>query len=117
LAGVGDILLDVTGAGDMPNLQVLADRLLRILPPDGSQMANDEARTLLEQAVEAPLEGETYFSIIALLERNGDILQCTSSKDANSSKHAAATWWCWIESGWRRWRAFPTVSWKLQMGT
>lgn len=59
----------------MPNLQVLADRLLHILPPDGSQMANDEARTLLGQAVEAPVEGETYFSIIALLERNGDILR------------------------------------------
>jgi hypothetical protein len=57
----------------VPNLQVLADRLMHILPADGSQMPNDEARTLLGRAVEAPIEGETYFSVIALLERNGEI--------------------------------------------
>ena len=59
----------------MPNLEVLADRLKHILPADGSQMPNDEARTLLGRAVEAPIEGETYFSVIALLERNGEILR------------------------------------------
>ena len=59
----------------MPKLQVLADRLMHILPADGSQMPNDEARTLLGRAVEAPIEGETYFSVIALLERNGEILR------------------------------------------
>lgn len=57
----------------MPTLQVLADHLLHILPPDGSQMANDEARTLLGRAVEMPVEGEIYFSVIALLERKGEI--------------------------------------------
>lgn len=57
----------------MPTLQVLADHLLLILPPDGSQMANDEARALLGRAVEAPVEGDTYFTVIALLERNGEI--------------------------------------------
>jgi hypothetical protein len=57
------------------NLQVLADQLMHILPADGSQMPNDEARTLLGRAVEAPIEGETYFSVIALLERNGEILR------------------------------------------
>jgi hypothetical protein len=59
----------------MLNLQVLADRLMHILPADGSQMPNDEARTLLGRAVETPIEGEIYFSVIALLERNGEILR------------------------------------------
>jgi len=38
-------------------------------------MPNDEARTLLGRAVEAPIENEIYFSVIALLERNGEILR------------------------------------------
>jgi hypothetical protein len=59
----------------VPNLQVLADRLMHILPADGSQMPNDEARTLLGRAIEAPIEGKIYFSVIALLERNGEIVR------------------------------------------
>ncbi len=57
----------------MPSLQVLADRLMHILPPDGSRMLNAEARTLLGRAIEAPVEGETYFSVLAQLERDGEI--------------------------------------------
>lgn len=57
----------------MPSLQVLADRLMNILPPDGSQMLHDDARTLLGRAIEAPVEGETYFSVLAKLERDGEI--------------------------------------------
>lgn len=57
----------------MPNLQVLADRLMHILPADGRQMMNHEARTLLGQAIEAPVEGKTYFSLLAHLEREGEI--------------------------------------------
>lgn len=57
----------------MPNIQVLADRLMHILPPDGRQMSNLEARTLLGRAIEAPVEGKTYFSVLAQLEREGEI--------------------------------------------
>lgn len=46
---------------------------MHILPADGSQMPNDEARALLGRAVEAPIEGATYFSVIELLERNGEV--------------------------------------------
>ena len=55
----------------MPSLQVLADRLIHILPADGSRMLNDDARTLLGRAIEAPVEGEIYFSVLAQLERDG----------------------------------------------
>lgn len=55
------------------NLQVLAERLLLILPLDGSQVPNDTARILLGQAVEEPIAGETYFNVVELLERRGEI--------------------------------------------
>lgn len=57
----------------MPSLQVLADRLMHILPADGSRMLNHDARALLGRAVESPIEGETYFSVLAQLERDGEI--------------------------------------------
>lgn len=57
----------------MPNVQNLADRLLRILPPDGSQVPNATARTLLGQAVERPITGEVYFEVLDLLESRGQI--------------------------------------------
>ena len=57
----------------MPSLQILADRLIHILPADGSRMLNDDARTLLGRSIEAPIEGETYFSVLAQLERDGEI--------------------------------------------
>lgn len=57
----------------MPSLQVLAERLMHILPADGSRMMNDEARTLLGRAIEAPIKSETYFSVLAQLEREGEI--------------------------------------------
>ena len=57
----------------MPNLQVLAERLLLILPLDGSQIPNDTARTLLGQAVQEAIAGEIYFNVIELLERRGEI--------------------------------------------
>ncbi len=46
---------------------------MHILPADGRQMLNHEARTLLGQAIEAPVEGKSYFSVLAQLEREGDI--------------------------------------------
>ena len=39
----------------MPSLQVLADRLMHILPADGSRMLNVDARTLLGRELEAPI--------------------------------------------------------------
>jgi len=57
----------------MASMQVLADRLMNILPSDGSHMLHDDARTLLGRAIEASVEGETYFSVLAKLERDGEI--------------------------------------------
>lgn len=57
----------------MANLQNLADRLLHILPHDGSQVPNATARTLLGQAVERPITGEIYFEVLELLENRGQI--------------------------------------------
>jgi hypothetical protein len=57
----------------MPNLQILAERLLMILPLDGSQIPNDTARTLLGQAVQEPIAGDIYFNVIELLESRGEI--------------------------------------------
>ena len=57
----------------MANVQSLADRLLHILPPDGSQVPNATARTLLGQTVERPISGEVYFEVLNLLESRGQI--------------------------------------------
>jgi hypothetical protein len=57
----------------MTSLQVLAERLLQVLPPDGSQVLNDTARTLLGQVLAEPIAGETYFSVVELLEQRGEI--------------------------------------------
>ena len=55
----------------MPNPQVLAERLLQILPQDGSRMSNHEARTLLGRAVEEQIGRAVYFEVVALLEQSG----------------------------------------------
>lgn len=57
----------------MPSLQVLADRLMQILPADGSRMGNDDVRTLLAREIQEPIEGDVYFNVLAQLERNGEI--------------------------------------------
>ena len=57
----------------MVNVQNLADRLLHILPLDGSQVPNATARTLLGQAIERPISGEVYFEALDLLENRGQI--------------------------------------------
>jgi hypothetical protein len=57
----------------MPNLQMLADRLLRILPSDGTQLPNDAVRTLLGQDIEQPITGDIYFDVLDLLETRGQI--------------------------------------------
>lgn len=57
----------------MANLEVIAERLLSILPIDGSQMPNHDVRTLLGRDLEAPITRETYFDVIELLERNGAV--------------------------------------------
>jgi len=62
-----------SGGHHMPNLEILANRLLHILPPDGTQLPNATARTLLGQAIEEPIPGDTYFDVLDLFESRGQI--------------------------------------------
>lgn len=73
----------------VPNLQVLAERLLLILPPDGAQIPNDTARTLLGQAVEEVIPGETYFNVISFLEKRGDVCRGRGRGGAVRRAHSA----------------------------